>query len=594
MAKTLKAKLELDTRSAKRNVDDITGKMKGAGKEGKSAFGGITGSVKGLTGALGLGAGLAGGLTAVYALMRQVYEQQVRINQATEEAYRIQQQRVRAGAAELGGQLYREVRDVTGWTPQEARRRSLQAAMKYDVTPEGYLQAAKRIYSRVSAPQRPGAMRTAMTFATAYGTSGEAAGGALPVLAEQFGLTTQAEQRQGMAELGAVAQGSAYTSEQFTGILARTGQAGLAGGLSRRQQMAYAAGFSLFAPGEPQLTAMAIKQISTLADPRMRKPMMRRLLSAAGKDPNSRNVDDMRLAVAKYVNEGGDPDKLAIGLDLPVRVARLLGQTSSKAFAEKYKESIAAAQGTSWAVVEKRFQENVGAGTGFQERRAGYAGQLSATEMGAPGTALEAQQILGRAESYVQGRAGYQAGLLGFQEKVLADQGLDDPPSEQQMARLYRLNQIEPGVITRLSAIQNAGRDSAIASEAGHQIRLVETAKKNANEWHWFGKQADYIDAYAKAIREAIQFLRTTKLGQEPSKVHGMFEFERKEIRLTPTSSESKAAGGGIIPELTPDTTTSTQESGPQASIINIGVNYGRPWGGPGGYAENEHTRMLV
>ena len=571
MAKNvLRAEVDLKTAKANRGAKELTRETKKFGDAGSKATGdtnqGLSGMAKKLLGGMGVVAGLG---MAAKGLMA-VYEWQVKINRALADFFRMEQQRMQMGAMELGSPINREVSSVTGWTLQDVNRRALLAAAKYDVTPGGFKAAAQKLYSRAPDPQAAARMLDdALVFATARGVPAGVAGSATALVMEQFGMDTQAKQRVGLAQIGAVAKGSAYGTGDFAGILSRGAAPLKKAGLSYEQQLSWASAFSVFAPDDPKLTGMAMEQMARL--PFNKTPFIRELLSQAGRNPDSLNIEDMRFAIARYLRSGGGGMDRVLKLEketgIPKRILVKVQQAGEGMWQRRYEAGMAAAEGpmAEWTDVQRLQQEKL-AKPGYRQRAAFYRAQVPKTDFGKPGTLLESQQIIASMIGEAAAIPGYQAGKAEFAAETI-EQAFgafaEEAPKGEQLEKLYQLNLIYPGVVRGLKAILAAPASRAQSREAHKHAGQIYETRQNANTWHIIGAQSEYLAAYELALQRAIQFIRKAQIEQGDIGQPGAVNFGD----LLPGFPPAPSRSGG---------SPTTQPSGPSpgGDNVSIGVQY--------------------
>lgn len=517
MARILKSILRLDANSARRAAKDLTGDLKDVDGAGTSAMGNATAGARSFAGAL---VGAAAGVTAVVALMEQFRQQQVAIDAAQNAAFNAHRDRMRTLSGELGGDLYRQAFDILKMTPTQARRFGDEMAVRFDVTPDEALGMALPIGSRMGRGQFRGATEDAAMLATAGG-AGVAAGELIPLVHDLYGGKTRPEWRQGAAQIRAVAQESGYTTDVFATQLGRLATPLGKAGMGMSEQASLLSAMSVYFPGATgaRLATTTLRQLSRLS--LKLNPFMRQILQAAG-TPDSRNMMDIVRAVGLYAERNqNDPDamqRLQESTEMPMETIEALMTATSEQFMEKYERSLGLAGGASWEAIEREHAEWM-ADPSTKDRVSAAVAQGGRSQRGEPGSLLESTGILGRAMGFAQGAPGYQEGLLAFSVQVQAQQGLDQPPDKEATARLFQLNRLYPNVRMRLLAIWTAsggvvateGRSTFRVGgnlEAGTILSRLVNARRDANEWHFFGSQAQYIDGYENAMRDAIRFIR--------------------------------------------------------------------------------------
>ena len=530
----LTTELVLKAGAANRAADKHKQKVRDAGKEtekagqrGERAFGGL---------AKGIGIASAAAVT-VYGTLRMIHDHMVMIQSRAAEMFRMQQQRMRGAAVELGDPLYRQVFDVTGWTAQQARQRALGGVQRYDVTERGYLEAVKTIWARVPEGKREAMLRAAMTFGTGRGVETGVAGSTAALMPEQYGRTTLGGVQRGLAQVGAVAEKSAWTTGDFASQLTRVAPSLKgAGVVTLGDQLAQLSALSLSFPKSPELGGRALEMMANLAVGE-RQPFVVKLLRRAGM--KGYTLNNIRVAMTKYLREGGETaiNEISEQMNMPKRILRQIQKAATGTWEAKYRQGLELAEGATWEKdVQKRFGEWV-AQPSVGERRAEAVGRQTETELGEPGSALESVRVLGRMRAGVKGTAGYQEEITRFGAEVLQQKGLDAPPSDEQIALLYELNQVYPRIKKGLQSIIRSG--GPLAFQAGVLENNLTTAYRDANNWHFFGRQADYIPQYELAIRECIQFLRQLQLGQQIELRHSRWTGGPK----SRSASRTQAAG---------------------------------------------------
>jgi len=589
--KTLRAKLTLDTaealfaaRRAKQEVKGVGDAAKDAGDKGTISFGSFA---KGI----GIAAAAAG---TVLVVVKKIHDQMIAIDRSLGDIAEHQRQRMQRVAQTIGEQLDREISDVTGWTERKAFETRHRYGAQYDIAPEQVGEIMKRVYSLAPSGQAEPMLDMALKFARARAVGGDTMGFIVPLLSSQFGMTGVPAMQRGLAQMGAVAEKSAYTTGNFGDILSRVAPTLNQAGLTYEQQLAYIGAFSAFAPSSPEMTTGSLEILSRLSL-KKKDPMLKKILRRSGYDPNTRNLDEIRLALGTLTED--EIAQLAMESGLDQRVIRNVMRTASPMFKAKYGEALAMAQGANWAQdVEGKFAGKV-ATPEAESRRRGYAAAIESAVMGEPGTSLESIQMLDQLRSVVRARPGYEQEYTTWVGKEFGGFFSDKDMPEQDRRKLYELNAVYPRVLDRLTAVQGTAvgksSDSLVSVIAMRHRYRLEKAHDDANSWHMIGRQGEYLERYDRAMRDAVEFLNRVRLGREikgeeligamPGDAAG--QALRKSETAMP--SESQRGTADIMPAPPPAPTTAP---GRQVSAVqvHIGTFYGQT---PRDIANNPYVR---
>ena len=467
--------------------------------------------------------------TAAVLAIGKIKDMSVAISKAADDAARIAQARSTGLAGELADPLYGQIADVTGWTEQEAYRRTAEGAKQYDLPPKQVGEAIKRIYSR-AVGDKGAALETTMQFARARGASASAGelGGITPLLQKLYGMDTSAKLQQGWAELGEAAEPSAYTAGVFGSILGRVGPSMREAGMAYKPTLAYISGLSEFMPEDPMLAAGSLDILTRLKI--KMPPEARKILAGEGVDLATANLDEIRLGMISAMRKMGVTE-FASATNLDVRVLRGLMKTGTKMFQSKFDESMRGMEGAKWGDVEAGFKAKTGT-TEAKFRRAAISSELPEKSFGTPGSRVEAVEMLKILQDRAAGGISREERLKFLGDINKAQMGMIPDDTEftpEEALELQTLNSIYPRVMADLNKIASPERHRSSGQWTDRlrsivndlQARLTK-AKDEANSLQKWGSQVDYLPEYHNVMREALRFIRRVGLGETIDALPGL------------------------------------------------------------------------
>ncbi len=581
MAKRLEIPLDLNTSRAQRASKALTTDIASAGTAAEQT---------GASGTIAFGAIAAGAVAAAAAITIAISEVE-RLDAAHAEASRRQADRIQTGSTALTRDLINQVFALTRQDPQEIQRIANEAAQRLPgVSEDDFLLSQIQQLSLIPGAQQADVqsevetLRLSRAVPIDVGTQLEA------TLIKLFGLGDVGQRQQQIAEIAAVAEESGFTPGQFATIITKAGPELSAGGLSLSQQVAYINAISGFFVGQPELATTALKRISRLSLLGESK-LMEQILTAANFDPKSRNLDEIRIAVVKFIREGGDTAALGTALGNKEIVGELV-KLAKPAFDIGLEEAKTNAAGASFA-------NEIAAADQFlsfessQAESATAAGRAADFEFGKPGSTLEAATIVEQALLRVSNVPGFQQGLLDFER---AQNRIGRATSADEAEELFRLEALYPAIRDGLERVEfgdraNVSPGRGIASRAVTlqvQLKNARARALGGGAFTVLGRnRANAISAYRGKMEQAVEFLRDVQIG-------GVVDLPLARD-VAPTAEESREAGEvleGFGRLNTPDSGTDSG-IGDQSSAggVNIGVFYGNS---PRQLAGNNITRTGV
>lgn len=514
----LTAVLRLDNRQARRAAKQSKKDIKAVGKEaedtgrvGSASFGQMAVAVT------AIGAAAGGAITLINAMK----DAAINAARAVTDAAAAEQRRLGGAAGVLGATALRSQGDVTGLTPLQQQQFNLRKAGEFGISPADVGGAVAPIGARPGA-LAAGLLDPALIFAGGRGIGGGTAGQLAGVGFDIFGARTKPSLEQFLGQVGGAAKISGFTPGQFGDALVRVGALGKQAGLDLPQQLGQIAGFSLFAGGSPRRGSKMIEILQQLRLKKQPGGFLDQLITQAGKDPATADLNDILDGVRKYiVDSEGLPQhakdarlrELGVKTGLDQLAITNIGRFGEAAFTEKAAEAEAAARGATGIDYSRKIVTDFVATQAGQERRRGFAEQARALEEFPAGGVGEAGFILDQALGRAADFTGFNEELAQFRQttnaaQATADFGLFGDPtlSEDETKDLFLLNRIFNRVQLRLREIREVGGPSNV--EALHHLKEIRRAKRLANTVQGLGAtQQEFVVLYKAAIQNAIQFI---------------------------------------------------------------------------------------
>jgi hypothetical protein len=544
MARQLKAKLDLDTTEATRAARQFASSLRDTGQAGQSAMSGINGQLGSMGTLLGT-AGVAGAVTTIIGLYREMHESVIAVNQAVAAGLDAQQQRINSMSSEFAGPVFNQLREVTGWTPDEAMRNTLQLSGDFGVQDPDVIQAMLRVNSLVESGAQGDALRDVLMISRARGADAEGAGILTGTLRNQYGMRDRSDYQQGLAEAAAAARDSSYTMADLSGVVSRSAPTAIAAGASYQELLAITSGLSLSYADSPERAATAVEQMSRAmvqGDPEF--------LARIGMDMESPNLMGLINAVGGYIEgAGSDGERLqrireAMDAGIPSEAIQQVLKVSGPAFERQYNIAMGAMGGADWQRDVASPFAQIQATESSQNFRAQQYARAADYTPATPGSDIEARNIMEFMGNMAVGSAG--AAYHDQSQQLLVDSGdmirAPEALTPEEAQKLWRLNRIYDGVVPGLRQLAaqrpTASQGTSFGSgginyrsreglRADALLYELQEARRAANNHAIVGTQGQHIVLYENKLIEAIDFLRDLSLNQATDEVGSEGEFFR-------------------------------------------------------------------